>query len=105
MKGVCEFEPEVCWYRHELPSSQTITEFKCSLCGKIANSKPDLMKHRKIEHSEYVPSCLKDKSDACHFGKENAGTNMTIQKMSVKKFILNILSSRNLLLHKILGIL
>ena len=32
--------------------------------------KPDLMKHRKIEHSEYVPSCLKDKSDACHFGKE-----------------------------------
>ena len=70
VKGVCEFEPEVCWYRHELPSSQTITEFKCSLCGKIANSKPDLMKHRKIEHSEYVPSCLKDKSDTCHFGKE-----------------------------------
>ena len=28
------------------------------------------MKHRKIEHSEYVPSCLKDKYDACHFGKE-----------------------------------
>ena len=27
VKGVFEFEPEVCWYRHESPSSQTITEF------------------------------------------------------------------------------
>ena len=43
------------------------------------------MKHRKIEHSEYVPSCLKDKYDACHFGKEMSGTNMNIKKMTVKK--------------------
>ena len=38
------------------------------------------MKHRKIEHSEYVPSCLKDKSDACHFGKEKCWYKHDLKK-------------------------
>jgi hypothetical protein len=52
-KGNCDFDAEDCWYQHKSALPQTIKEFKCSLCGDISKTKPDLMKHRKIEHTDY----------------------------------------------------
>ena len=69
-KGNCDFDAEDCWYQHKAALPQTIKEFKCSLCGDISKTKPDLMKHRKIEHTDYVSTCSKSKSNSCHFGAE-----------------------------------
>ena len=34
-KGCCDFTADDCWYRHELPRSQTIKIFKCGICENL----------------------------------------------------------------------
>ena len=46
--------------------------FKCRTCEQVFNLKFDLMKHRKLEHSENVESCFYAASGTCTFGVKTA---------------------------------
>ena len=69
-EGCCDFTSEECWYKHELPSVQTIKKFKCGICEKVFDFKWDLMKHRQNKHTKTVSICTKNRTNSCHFGEE-----------------------------------
>ena len=70
-EGFCEFSDEICWYKHTAPENFPQTKkFKCSLCDKVFEIKSDFMKHRKMDHNEYVSVCKLNSNGSCHFGKE-----------------------------------
>ena len=75
IKGACEFTDQDCWFRHENLSTslapQTLSVFKCNLCGKTFNNKREFMEHRKREHTKNVSQCRENKSGWCRFASED----------------------------------
>ena len=47
-----------------------IGRMKCRNCGKEFNSKPNLMIHRKSEHSNTVAQCRKNQTGECNYSAE-----------------------------------
>ena len=45
-------------------------EIKCFVCGKIFESKPEMMKHRKKEHSQVIMPCKQFQIKKCRFQDE-----------------------------------
>ena len=72
-QGCCEFSDEDCWYQHKTKNSlltQTLKEFKCSLCGQSFTLKSDFMNHRKREHPQKISICKTYINGSCKFGNE-----------------------------------
>ena len=67
IEGKCSFEDSVCWYSHKSIKSAVIQEFKCRFCGENFKRKEEFMKHRKIEHENFIPTCRENKKDSCRF--------------------------------------
>ena len=102
--GTCVFSDEDCWYQHTDPKSsvsKTLTEYKCSLCEKTFNSKPEFMKHRKNEHPNNISICAKYENDNCHFGDDHCWYK------HAKQNILNndIINDSPEIIHRIFGLM
>ena len=72
-QGKCAFDDTVCWYNHSIRDKcapQSLSEFKCNICGKIFKLKCEFMKHRKLEHNEFVEVCRYNKDNFCRFKDE-----------------------------------
>ena len=71
--GKCDFPENVCWFMHRnpstAPSSQTLKEYKCGICKNVFLHKNDFMKHRKIDHTQFVPNCRDNENEACRSEK------------------------------------
>ena len=66
LQGVCDFG-EDCWYNHRKEDLEL--KIKCNLCDNTFKCKPDLMLHRKEQHSENVKQCRNEPNENCKFGK------------------------------------
>ena len=64
--GSCTFTADSCWWNHVDRESRT-TEIQCFICSKIFNSKPELMSHRKMNHSNMIPECTQFLKGICIF--------------------------------------
>ena len=68
----CRFDSETCWYIHAIESPKGLYQNKgydnsCDQCAKMFESKLDLMKHRKTEHSDKVAKCINFAQGNCSF--------------------------------------
>ena len=61
----CPYSDETCYWKHtEKDVSENI---QCFICGKTYKGKNELMKHRKIEHINFVKVCDKFQEGRCGF--------------------------------------
>ena len=63
----------MCWYSHNTESkddSDTEETIKCRYCEKVLKSKSELMKHRKLEHSQIVIACRNIANGYCRFSSD-----------------------------------
>ena len=76
--GGCEFEKEVCWFRHDNEVEQSRTRktpdldnlFKCRFCEKTFQEKSAFMLHRKNDHQRVVKQCRNYNEEGCSFTNE-----------------------------------
>jgi hypothetical protein len=75
--GHCAFN-ELCWFRHgdtdqfqASPLPQTLTEYKCGLCGNIFKTKKEFMQHRKNQHISYVSECRENENGCCRLSGQD----------------------------------
>ena len=62
--GKCTFNND-CWYVHGEENEDTLDNFKCDLCDKVFRGRTYFMKHKKLLHHQYVPSCEKFNRNKC----------------------------------------
>jgi DNA-directed RNA polymerase subunit RPC12/RpoP len=63
--GHCSFGENLCWFKHDENDNsfpQTITEYKCGICGNKYDYKKEFMQHRKREHINYVSECRENEN-------------------------------------------
>ena len=71
-KGSCMFSDEICWYSHktyQVTDETSKIEIKCKYCEKIFPSKSEMMKHRKVNHKQYVAPCRENSQNKCKYGE------------------------------------
>ena len=81
----CTFGDD-CWYVHNEVSKpeETFDNFKCDLCKKDYKGRANFMRHKKLIHSEFVPSCEKFSVGKCTRGeKECWFEHKAIQNLKV----------------------
>jgi hypothetical protein len=68
----------LCWFRHgdtdqfqASPLPQTLTEYKCGLCGNIFKTKKEFMQHRKNQHISYVSECRENQNGCCRLSGQD----------------------------------
>ena len=68
LEGICSYADNMCWWSH----SEIITEcITCFICGETFKSKTDMMRHRKIKHSDRVRPCSQFSQNNCRFKSES----------------------------------
>ena len=67
--GTCDFGDQNCWFSHCPSRILDSAKFNCRTCGKEFKFLSDCLKHRKQEHSQFVPDCSKDSNGTCKFGQ------------------------------------
>ena len=69
LKNECAFGTD-CWYLHGQTSNseETSDNFKCNLCEEEYKGRDIFMKHKKLMHHQYVPSCDKFSAGGCSKG-------------------------------------
>ena len=71
-KGTCTYESDECWWNHTAGlTNLNQKDYSCSICDKVFHDRPQLMKHRKVEHENSVSMCNHAINGICHFGSEN----------------------------------
>ena len=82
-KGSCYYGSS-CWFLHDQNLKTTMPEYKCGICSEILENENDLMKHKKINHTESVPYCKQINS--CMFGPRcwyrHDGVNVDNEEMN-----------------------
>ena len=68
-EGSCTFTADACWWNHDDRENRS-TEIQCFICSNTFNSKPELMRHRKLNHSNIVPECTQFLKGVCIFQSE-----------------------------------
>ena len=70
--GTCDLGDKNCWFNHCKSLNDSEAEhFKCRSCEKVFKSQPECLKHRKLEHSNFVPLCKNEMNGTCKFGNTN----------------------------------
>ena len=66
--GKCDYPDEECWFNHSLTEQLGSKQLTCSFCDKAFHVLPELLKHRKKEHTDLVAPCRNILKGACKFG-------------------------------------
>lgn len=67
-EGNCFYSSETCWFLH--PNEQSHSKYNCNFCDSEFQSKYEIMKHRKEEHSQKVQMCRNFKNNSCKFNND-----------------------------------
>ena len=69
--GKCEFVENDCWFLHTntLNVKLDSKQLTCSSCDETFPVLPELLKHRKKEHTDLIAPCRNILKGACKFGK------------------------------------
>ena len=54
LEGKCSFSDEMCWWKHTGDQHSTEENIECFICHNNFESKPNLMRHRKISHPNVI---------------------------------------------------
>ena len=71
-EGGCEFEDDICWYRHthdvdeSRKQASTDNSFKCRFCEESFSEKSTFMFHRKKDHPRIVKQCRNFQAGNCY---------------------------------------
>ena len=66
-KGTCYYND--CWFSHEQQQfNETTSKFKCKFCESKFRTENEVLKHRKLVHTEKVPLCKNLVKGFCYFG-------------------------------------
>ena len=66
--GKCDYPDEECWFNHSVNEKHGSKQPTCSFCDKAFHVLPELLKHRKKEHTDLVAPCRNILKGACKFG-------------------------------------
>ena len=65
-EGTCNYTVDSCWWNHT-QKENIATKNQCYICSQTFNSKPELMSHRKNNHTNIVPQCTQFLRGVCKF--------------------------------------
>jgi glycerol-3-phosphate dehydrogenase len=66
----CDFGNELCWFNHDKASKNSFketTDLNCKVCNKSFKIRSEFMTHRKLAHSEIVPTCKNNSNGSCEY--------------------------------------
>ena len=67
LEGKCSFSDELCWWKHTGDQHSTEENIECFICHNTFESKPNLMRHRKISHPNVIRQCNNFAQNMCKF--------------------------------------
>ena len=63
----CNFTALMCWWNHEEKQIGQKEDIDCFVCNETFKSKPELMTHRKKNHSEIIRQCIQFSQNNCRY--------------------------------------
>ena len=68
-EGACNFTSESCWWNH-FEKENINGRIQCFMCDETFESKSEMMRHRKNQHSSIVQRCNLFLKKSCRFQSE-----------------------------------
>ena len=71
LEGRCIFISSKCWWNHESIQNRSGENIECFVCNETFENKPDMMTHRKKEHSSMIRPCQNFQDNNCRYQDES----------------------------------
>ena len=76
----CNFTALMCWWNHEEKQIGQKEDIDCFVCNETFQSKPELMTHRKKNHSEIIRQCIQFSQNNCRYEEESCWYKHAIEQ-------------------------